>query len=223
MQGWTATGGHIVVSADYRCLVDNLMDLSHLAFVHANSIGSSGDTNPNLTWSRGTDQVRGVRIAANIPPSPRFRKLGVTCNVDITKNITFSPPSNVTIEITQTRTGTRPGEPESLTFHSMIMNCMTPATDKTCHYFWASAREYDIDNDEMTQFVHDHTLHAFFEDKDMIEGQQRIVDFDGDAPTVDILGDAGSIQARAVIDRLIAAEQGIDAKESQGHQASAAE
>ena len=61
--GWKATGGHLVVSADYRYLVDNLMDLSHLAFVHANSIGSSGDTNPSLTWSRGSDLVRGVRIA----------------------------------------------------------------------------------------------------------------------------------------------------------------
>lgn len=219
--GWTATGGHLVVSADYRYLVDNLMDLSHLAFVHANSIGSSGDTNPSLTWSRGSDLVRGVRIATDIPPSPRFRKLGVTCNVDITKNITFMAPSNVTIEITQTRTGARPGDDGSLTFHSMIMNCMTPATENTSHYFWGSAREYDIDNDEMTQFVYDHTLHAFLEDKDMIEGQQRIVDFDHDAATVDILGDAGSIQARAVIERMIAAEQGAAAIKPAGHPSSA--
>lgn len=222
LPGWTATGGHLDVSADYRYLVDNLLDLSHLAFVHANSIGSSGDTNPNLTWSRGSDQIRGVRIATNIPPSPRFRKLGVTCNVDITKNITFTPPSSVTIEITQTRAGAQAGEEGSLTFHSMIMNCMTPATDKTCHYFWASAREYDVDNAEMTQFVHDHTLQAFLEDKDMIEGQQHIVDFDDDAPTVDILGDAGSIQARAVIGRLMAAEQSGAANQPVGRAANAA-
>jgi vanillate O-demethylase monooxygenase subunit len=203
MPGWTSTGGHLIVAADYRFLVDNLLDLSHLAFVHANSIGSSGDTNPTLTWERSAESVRGVRIARNIPPSPRFRKLGVTTNVDIIKNITFTLPSNVSIEITQTLTGRRPGEEGSSTFHSMILNCMSPETDGRCHYFWASAREYDIDNEEMTRFVHDHTLQAFHEDKDMIEGQQRIVDFEPDAPTVDILGDVGSIHARAIIDRLL--------------------
>jgi vanillate O-demethylase monooxygenase subunit len=216
MPGWAATGGHLTVAADYRYLVDNLLDLSHLAFVHANSIGSSGDTNPTLTWTRGADFVRGVRVATDIPPSPRFRKLGVTCNVDITKNITFSPPATVSIEITQTKAGCRPNDEGSLTFHSMILNCMTPETDRTSHYFWASTREYDIDNAEMTKFVHDHTLHAFHEDQDMIEGQQRIVDFDPAKPTVDILGDAGSIQARAIIERLLADERAAPGSKATG-------
>jgi vanillate O-demethylase monooxygenase subunit len=43
---WVTTSAYLPVKADYLLLVDNLLDLSHLAFIHASSIGSSGDLTP---------------------------------------------------------------------------------------------------------------------------------------------------------------------------------
>jgi vanillate O-demethylase monooxygenase subunit len=33
-QGWTRTGGHLHMKADYRLLIDNLLDLTHVSYIH---------------------------------------------------------------------------------------------------------------------------------------------------------------------------------------------
>ncbi len=203
--GWTSTGTCLPVKASYLFLVENLLDLSHVAFLHANTIGSAGDTNPDLTWERGEDFARGTRIARNIPPSPRNRNAGITCNLDVTKIMTFMAPCHVTIEIIQTETGKLPGK-SSVSMHSMILDSMTPETETSCHYFWASARDYDLDNAEFTRFVLEFTTKAFQEDQAMLEAQQRIVNLDPTAPTLSVLGDAGAVHACRIVERLIATE-----------------
>src|SRR4051812_3148386 len=105
MPGWTSTGSLIPVKSNYLFLVENLLDLSHVAFLHANTIGSAGDTNPNLDWERTDTFVRGTRVAKDIPPSPRNKATGITCNLDVTKIMTFMPPCHVTIEIIQNEVG----------------------------------------------------------------------------------------------------------------------
>ncbi|MGH7091086.1 MAG: Rieske 2Fe-2S domain-containing protein, partial [Stellaceae bacterium] len=60
---WAAYDQHLPVKANYFLVVDNLLDLSHLPFLHANTIGSPEDTDPNLTWERGPNWVKGARIA----------------------------------------------------------------------------------------------------------------------------------------------------------------
>src|SRR6185503_990767 len=141
--GWTSVGSLIPTQANYLYLVENLLDLSHVAFLHANTIGSAGDINPDLTWERGEFFARGTRVAKDIPPSPRNRASGITCNLDVTKIMTFMPPCHVTIEIIQHEAGKAAGEAK-VSMHSMILNSMTPETETSCHYFWGSARDYEL-------------------------------------------------------------------------------
>jgi phenylpropionate dioxygenase-like ring-hydroxylating dioxygenase large terminal subunit len=202
--GWTSVGSCIPAKADYIFLVDNLLDLSHVPFLHANTIGSASDTNPDLVWERTESFVRGTRVARALPPSPRYRSQGITCNFDVTKIMTFFPPCHVTIEILQKETGSKPGEGHE--FHSMILNSMTPETATSCHYFWASARDFDLDDRDVSDFILKITEKAFHEDKDMLEAQQKIVDLDPSAPTVNVIGDAGFVAARRMIDRMIERE-----------------
>ena len=61
----------------YLLLVENLLDLSHLPYVHANSLGSPEDINPVLQWERGENFVRGTRIAKNISPGRTMRDRGM--------------------------------------------------------------------------------------------------------------------------------------------------
>jgi vanillate O-demethylase monooxygenase subunit len=86
------------------------------------------------------------------------------------------------------------------------MDSMTPETGTSCHYFWRNARNYDIGNAELTKFLCGATTRAFDEDKVMVEAAQRIIDLDPEAPQVDIGGDAGGLQARRIVDRLLAEE-----------------
>jgi phenylpropionate dioxygenase-like ring-hydroxylating dioxygenase large terminal subunit len=214
MPGWTSVESRTPAKADYLFLIDNILDLSHVAFVHARTIGSAEDTNADLTWERGSDFVCGTRVARDLPPSPRYRKQGITCNFDVTKIMTFSPPCHVTIEITRKETGSKAGE--GLEFHSMILNSMTPETASSCHYFWASARDSELENQELSKYVLNVTAQAFDEDKEMLEAQQAIVDLDPGAPTVAMAGDAGFLAARRMVGKLIEAEAEAAAAQSRG-------
>jgi len=205
--GWVSTGAYLPVAANHMLLVDNLMDLSHVPFLHINTIGSANDTDPDLTWERSADWVRGTRIGRNLMPTGRARAMGVNSNMDVTKVMTFTPASNVTIEISQTETGLKPGEKGRWNFHSFILNAMTPETERSCHYFWRSARDYDVGNADFTDLILRSTVTAFNEDKDMLEAEQRIIDIKPSAPQIDVMGDTGGLQARRIVERLLAQEQ----------------
>jgi vanillate O-demethylase monooxygenase subunit len=206
--GWAGCGACLDVKANYMLLVDNLLDLSHLAFLHIKTIGAADDTNPNLTWERGPTLLRGVRIARNLSPSHRQIAQGDTLRTDSTKVMTFTPPANVVIEISAVETGKTEDDPTNRVNRKLIvLDSMTPETETSCHYFWGNCRNYAIDDQAVTEAVLKSTGVAFDEDKFMLEAEQRIIDLNPAAPQIDLVGDAGGLQARRMVERLLAEEQ----------------
>lgn len=214
--GWAGYGACLDVKANYLLLVDNLLDLSHLAFLHIKTIGAADDTNPELTWERGANFVRGTRIARNLSPSTRQIAQGDTLRTDSTKIMTFTPPGNVVIEINAVEAGKQPDDPTNrINRKLVVLDSMTPETETSCHYFWGSCRNYAVDDKAITEMVMRSTQIAFDEDKLMLEAEQRIIDLRPAAPQIDLMGDTGGLQARRMVERLLAEER--------THQSAAAE
>jgi phenylpropionate dioxygenase-like ring-hydroxylating dioxygenase large terminal subunit len=208
--GWAGCGACLDVKANYMLLVDNLLDLSHLAFLHIKTIGAADDTNPNLTWERGPNLLRGVRVARNLSPSQRQIAQGDTLRTDSTKIMTFTPPGNVTIEISAVEAGKTENDPTNRVNRKLVvLDSMTPETDTSCHYFWGNCRNYAVDDQAVTQMVLKSTGVAFDEDKFMLEAEQRIIDLNPAAPQIDLVGDAGGLQARRMVERLLTEENGL--------------
>jgi vanillate O-demethylase monooxygenase subunit len=205
--GWASCHDYMHVECNYMMLVDNLLDLSHVAILHIKTIGSAEDTNPDLTWERGPNWVRGTRIATDLSPSARQKAEGVTFNCDQTKIMDFTPPANVVIDILSTETGFRFGEGGRLHNRIFVLDSMTPETESTCHYFFGLCRNYKLDDQGLTQFMHKAVVTAFLEDKDMLEAEQKIIDLSPSAPQIDVMGDTGGLQARRIVERLIAEEK----------------
>jgi vanillate monooxygenase len=202
---WASYGELIPVKANYFLMVDNLLDLSHLPFLHAATIGSPEDTNPTLTWERGADWVKGVRIARGLSPSARNLQQGLDFRFDRTQIMLFEPPSHVTIDILTNEYGKDYGDPASrLNRRIMIYDFMTPETDTSCHYFWAIARDYLVGDEKESAFGLRATSAAFHEDSRMLEAEQRIIDLAPHAPQIDLVGDTGGLQARRIVERLLA-------------------
>ncbi len=205
---WASYDELIPIKANYFLVVDNLLDLSHLPFLHAATIGSPEDTDPNLTWERGTTWVKGVRVARGLSPSARNLLEGLDFRFDRTQIMLFEPPSQVTIDILTNEYGKEYGDPTSrMNRRIVIYDSMTPETDTSCHYFWAIARDYAIDDAKATELGLRATSTAFHEDQRMLEAEQRIIDLDPTAPQIDLVGDTGGLQARRIVERLVADEQ----------------
>jgi vanillate O-demethylase monooxygenase subunit len=116
------------------------------------------------------------------------------------------------LDVGATPTGT--GAPEGKRvggFQMRNLNAMTPETETTTHYFWGQAHDFEPRNLQMTEKVFLQIKTAFLEDVAVFSAQQRTIDLDPDAPTIDINADSGGIQARRIVDRLYWEEQATSA------------
>jgi len=152
--------------------------------------------------------VKRLRVARGLSPSPRNLQDGLDFRFDRTQLMLFEPPSQVTIDILSNEYGKEYGDPTSrLNRRIVIYDFMTPETDTSCHYFWAIARDYSVDDPKVSEIGRRATSTAFHEDKRMLEAEQRIIDLDPSAPQIDIVGDTGGLQARRIVERLLADER----------------
>jgi vanillate O-demethylase monooxygenase subunit len=202
---WGARGTYIHVKANWQLIVDNLLDLTHLAFVHESTIGNAAVAeNAEVRVKRTPGGVLVTRWMIDKPAPPTYVKAGgFTGNVDRWQFIDFLPPAFLRLSVGATPTGT--GAPEGKFTGGINMrnlNAITPETEKTSHYFWAQAHDFDVKNAQLTDMIFEQVKTAFLEDKAVFEAQQEVIDHDSSESQVDIHADAGGIQARRILSRL---------------------
>jgi vanillate O-demethylase monooxygenase subunit len=207
---WGAKTSYLHVKANWQLVVDNLLDLTHLAFVHETTIGNLAlAEHAKVNVTRAPNNVVVTRWIIDQDPPPTFKKVGgFTGKVDRWQIIDFVPPAFLRLDVGATPTGT--GAPEGKRVGGINMrnlNAITPETETTSHYFWGQAHDFDVKNPETTNKIFEQIRTAFLEDVDVFSGQQRNLDLIPDPPQVDIAADAGAIQARRILTRLYGEEQ----------------
>ena len=210
---WAYGGGLFHINCDYRLMVDNLMDLTHETYVHATSIGQKEiDETPTATRVNG-DEVVTSRFMENISAPPFWRMalrgnhLADDVPVDRWQICRFTPPSHVMIEVGVAHAGNGGYEaPAEHKASSIVVDFITPETETSIWYFWGMARNFAPQDKALTAAIREGQAKIFSEDLEMLERQQRNL-LDNPARKLLMLNiDSGGVQARRVIDRLLAAE-----------------
>lgn len=209
---WGAKSSYLHVDANWQLVVDNLLDLTHLAYVHATTIGNVAlAEHAKVSIARAPNGVVVTRWIVDQEPPPTFKKIGgFTGHVDRWQVIDFTPPAFLRLDVGATPTGT--GAPEGKRIGGIGMrnlNAITPETETTSHYFWGQAHDFDVKNPEMTNKIFEQIRTAFLEDVLVFSAQQRNLNLMPNAPQVDISADAGTIQARRILSRLYDEEQAV--------------
>jgi len=209
-------GGLYHIGCDYRLMIDNLMDLTHETYVHSNSIGQKEiDEVPCKTRVEG-DHVITERYMENIE-APPFWKMALRLNglpddqpVDRWQVCHFTPPSHVMIEVGVALAGNGGYHaPDAVKAASWVVDFITPETDTSIHYFWGMARRFKPDDQELTDKIREGQGKIFSEDLEMLERQQKNLSAHPDRKLLMLNIDTGGVQSRKIIDRLLAAEQGV--------------
>ncbi len=208
---WGAKTSYLHVEANWQLVVDNLLDLTHLAFVHETTIGNMALVeHAAVRVQRRDDNVVVTRWIIDQPGPPTFVKVGkFTGNVDRWQIIDYAPPAFLRLDVGATPTGT--GAPEGRRVNGIGMrnlNAITPETETTSHYFWGQAHDFDVKNRRDDRA-------GFPADPDRLSGKtsRSSPPSSGRSPCgrtrlqVDIHADAGGIQARRIVDRLYREEQ----------------
>ncbi|MBR0565053.1 aromatic ring-hydroxylating dioxygenase subunit alpha [Azoarcus sp. L1K30] len=212
---WAYGGGLYHIACDYRLMIDNLMDLTHETYVHSTSIGQKEiDETPCTTRTEG-DTVITSRFMDGIE-APPFWKMALRANglpedqpVDRWQICRFTPPSHVIIEVGVALAG-RGGydAPREAKASSTVVDFITPETTTSIWYFWGMARNFKPEDEALTASIREGQGKIFAEDLEMLERQQKnLLQWPGRS-LLKLNIDTGGVQARRVIDRLIAAEQG---------------
>ena len=174
---WSRRFGNLYVKASYVLLLENLMDLSHLSYVHRNNIGSSPEDSANAKTEvqKTPTGVRFLRLMLNAEPAPStVERYGFTGRVDRWSDFEFVTPSLViqysgAVNVGDYKKGVRTGG-----HAARILHAITPETETTCHYFFAMAQLHSSFKAESRASVSTRVqrVEAFDEDVAMIEQQQ---------------------------------------------------
>ena len=211
---WAYGGGLFHIGCDYRLMIDNLMDLTHETYVHATSIGQKEiDEAPPVTKTEG-DEVITSRFMNNIM-APPFWQMALRGNhlpddqpVDRWQICRFSPPSHVMIEVGVALAGMGGVDaPKDKKVYSIVVDFITPETATSMWYFWGMARNFRVEDRALTAQIRDGQGKIFAEDLEMLERQQANLSKWPERNLLKLNIDAGGVQARKVIDRLVAAER----------------
>lgn len=218
-ESWGDRGIYFHAKCDYRLIVDNLLDLTHLAFVHQSTIGNAAVAEAaNIRTIKKDDSVTVARWVVGQPAPPTYQKMrgwGEDDIVDRWQIIQFRPPGSVRLF-----TGAAPGAAEGKDFgHTDLerdppangfgfknLNFVTPESAASTHYFWSNA--YQVPGQaitaERTEMQFRQLVTAFTQDWEVFDLQQANWD---DRPVIDTRQDAGPIAARRLIDRMIGEER----------------
>jgi phenylpropionate dioxygenase-like ring-hydroxylating dioxygenase large terminal subunit len=208
--GWAMTPGRMDYTANYMLINDNLLDLSHIAFLHRNSLGATftpeGVSRPTVTKVN-----RGVRIQNWINSGPSQMLPSIKgARVDILQSYEFIVPGVFLLSADFYPEGTarkfpelNPTDVEPL-HRQFTCQAVTPLTDDRSCYFFAYgpwAKEF-----ELIDSFYKLGLKAFNEDRVMIEAQQKNIKAAPDSKMLTIAIDSGVAQFRRMVDDLIEAE-----------------
>lgn len=201
--------GNLQIDGNYMILNENVLDLTHLGYVHASTLNTDIASKAAKTISDG-DMIGYEQNSFGIPLPPFFAKplrLAQDDLVDLRDWGRFLSPGLVLgawdIRICQPREGQRVEE------FFRICHATTPIDHKSMHYWWVYGWTFNGSEQDLTDFG-DLTFLAFQEDRFVIETIQRMYDLDPRSPDFmecAVAADGAGVSARRMIDKWLAREQ----------------
>lgn len=203
--GWAVVHGTLHVGARAQLMNENLLDLSHVQFLHPESIGADDVAAAPTQVEHDERSVRVVRNMVDAVSPPLFvAAMGLTGRIDRFQTAEFFPPGFHITHLTAQPTG-RPAEACT---HNAV-HCITPETERSAHYFWLIARDYRVDDPAISELFQTGIPQVFAQDivaSEAIERNLAGADVER-RPDVNLRVDGGALRARRMIREQLAAER----------------
>jgi phenylpropionate dioxygenase-like ring-hydroxylating dioxygenase large terminal subunit len=185
------------LECNYQLIADNVLDVTHLAYVHAGSIGAPSITEFPGTVEREERLVRFTRWIKDRPSPPLYQRAGgFAGNVDRWQIVEHVPPC-----FTVNFAGCKDAERK---IDLMALSAPTPETERSTHYFFGFVRNFGLGDAETERICAVDMVQVFNEDFPVLEAQQR--NMDARLSRIDISVDAAPMAARRMLQAMIEKE-----------------
>ena len=203
---------HLRLKSDYRLIIDNLLDLSHISFLHEGILGNPETAAADVEMEAQSGQVTVRRLARDVPPPSLFDMLFKNdgARVDYWNSMRWDLPSCL-----RNDSGvTSPGGDREDGAGIYGSHLLTPETETSTLYFIAAARlktrhvAEETSEDLRTKLAELRRFAFEMQDAPMIEAQQNnIQNYPKRTRRPTFLKiDAGAAQAQAMLKKAIADE-----------------
>ena len=216
-EGWGLTpGGVLECRCHYLYLLDNLLDPSHVAWVHETSFASEGTQDVPLQIDDTDTGVLVSRWIRDIHPPPYYAEmLSFKGKVDRLQYYEAVMPSVAINMSTYARAGYG-GDDANLPDDSYRMRSyhfITPIDDSSTRYHWFQHYNTNPDDEQVRAHLNDGARAAFEEDRVVLEAVEAGMR-NPERPSLDLRLDVGARMFRKKLDAMIQTEQSTFAQDA---------
>ncbi len=210
-EGWTTVRGMEPLAARAGLLVDNLLDLSHETYLHGGYIGTPEVAETPITTEVDEDaEVVYVSRHMDDAACPPFyeRSTGLQGRITRWQDIEFHPPCLYLLHSRIAPVGVLPPEdgPDDRAFHVEVVYAITPETEHSTHDFWMVARDFALDDQEVSHFLAESNRTVVLQDVEALDVLEVVVEGERENyQELSINIDTGGLAARRLIARQVAA------------------
>lgn len=198
---WQVEVGFLEIASNYVHLHENLLDLSHLSFLHETSFGTPEYAKAPVETEISDQDIQVWRQVECVLPDIYAKPLGWQNQKAIRRSGSqfISPGLHLNTGIL--RNLEIPEQDQQPQPTVKVLQLITPASQHTTHYWYAQCRNFEIDNDEMGKFMIKANGAAFAEDQFALEEIASIQQTDEDADYFesDIATDKAGITMRCLL------------------------
>jgi phenylpropionate dioxygenase-like ring-hydroxylating dioxygenase large terminal subunit len=187
---------YFYIETDYRLGVDNLLDLSHIAFVHPKTIVSRAVAEATPEIAVNKDEVRVRRVLRGEATPPLLKQMMGLDTIDRTQEVLYWPIANTRVQTF----AHPPGRPDGPILRLFTTTMFTPETETSSHTWVGMHRDFALDNSALTQMITKEVVVTVLEDKDVTEQLQK--NWRSDAPMIHLTVDRAAFGARQILNRL---------------------
>jgi phenylpropionate dioxygenase-like ring-hydroxylating dioxygenase large terminal subunit len=207
---WRGLDGYIHYDVNYLFICDNLLDFSHLPFVHPTTLGGGADyADHPPKVDRIENGVRITRWVLNTEAPPFVKAVkNWPGKVDRWNIYDFTIPAVLVMDSGNAPTET--GAPQGNRVDAAeFRGCqaITPETETSTHYFFSHPHNFAIDKPEVTASIHQAVVTAFEEDRAIITAQKKNLDLDPSFKMMPFAMDAALSHFRWVVAKRLEEEK----------------
>ncbi|MCI2417966.1 aromatic ring-hydroxylating dioxygenase subunit alpha [Saccharopolyspora sp. K220] len=209
---YTTVSGMEPLAARYSLLVDNLLDLSHETYLHGGYIGTPEVAATPIT-TEVDDDAGIVYVSRHMDDAecPPFyaKSTGLTGRIARWQDIEYTPPCLYKLHSRIAPVGSAPNpdgsDPDA--FHVEVVYAITPETEHSTHDFWAVARDFALDDQEVSGFLAENNRTVVLQDVTALDVLEQVIATEPEGyQELSINIDTGGLAARRMLKRMVAGE-----------------
>jgi vanillate O-demethylase monooxygenase subunit len=206
---YTTVSGMEPLQARFGLLVDNLLDLSHETYLHGGYIGTPEVAATPITTEVDEDaSIVYVSRHMDDAECPPFyaKSTGLTGRIMRWQDIEYTPPCLYKLHSRIAPAGVLPNDDGSdpNAFHVEVVYAITPETEHSTHDFWAVARDFALDDEEVSAFLAENNRTVVLQDVEALNVLEQVIATEPEGyQELSINIDTGGLAARRMLQRQV--------------------